>query len=746
MSSKFYNLFHNKCEIKSENVGPIVLKTAALVGVIKKKLVILTNGDMENIAVYYNNQKLEIKSLCDEYSKLDFGYKSLFVFNKRQRKLNTFYIKYNTKTLYKVDLKINLWSVILASVYNTKNGRTFFDKLYYFLKLFYQLLFGLKYLTDKKKFLLYYSRQRKLIGNVKRSRGFIETTNRLGYEKFLENESFDTSYEFTYKPLISILIPVYNVPVKYLKECINSVLNQTYQNFEICICDDASTNEDVIICLQEFEEFDERIKVVYNRENSHISSASNSALKLCSGEFVGLLDNDDLLSKHALSEVVKALNFNKELDFIYSDEDKIDLDGKRFNPNFKPDYSPDLLISCNYICHFSVLRTSLIRQVGGFEVGLEGVQDHDLFLKVVEKTSNIYHIPKILYHWRIIEGSTGLSIDNKEYIRKAGHKMITQTLKRRNLAGKITNQGLIASMYVVDYENSMEKVSIIIPTKDSFDVLKVCLESIYNKTTYSNFEIILVDNGTTCEKTLKLILEYENKDNFKTLKIDKEFNYSLLNNEAAKIASGDYLLLLNNDVEVITPNWIELMLGYARQSHVGCVGAKLYYPNDLIQHNGVVGGLYGIAGHTGLLEEKSRVSYNAYSHLPTNYLAVTAACLMVSKKIFFEVGLLDERNLTIGFNDVDFCIRVYNKGYYNLVNPKVELYHYESFSRGLDNNSEKKQRSVKEMQYMYENYKEYICNDPFYNQNFSLAKPYYLETDNRYTKWKQLMENSGYKF
>lgn len=548
------------------------------------------------------------------------------------------------------------------------------------------------------------------------------------YQSWLnKNEKYVYDEEFEYQPLISILIPTYNIGKEYLSQCLDSVLKQHYQNFEICIADDCSTNTETIMTLKEYEKKDSRIKVVYRNENGHISNATNSALDIANGEYVGLLDNDDLLSENALYEVVKALNTNRNIDMLYSDEDKLDLNGKRCTPNFKPDFSPDTLMSLNYICHFTVIKTSLIREVGGFEVGLEGAQDYDLFLKVTEKAQCIKHIPKVLYHWRMIPGSTSMDIDNKGYAMDKGRIALENALKRRNIKG-IVHKDDVSTYYQIEYLYDEEpKTSIIIPTKDHPDVTRACLESIFTKTDYKNYEVLLVDNNSEQKETFELFEEYKNKySNFKVIEAKIPFNYSKINNLAINQAKGDVIVLLNNDTEVISTNWLKTMVGYAIQPHIGAVGAKLLYPDTTVQHAGVLIGLGGVASHAYIGEKREEIGMYGKLRVPQNYSAVTAACLVVEKKKYLEVGGLEE-DLTVAYNDIDFNLKLLEAKYYNVVLPQVELFHFESKSRGLDTEGEKYKRFMKEEAYMYDKWNKYIENDPFYNENFT--KKYWFVLD-----------------
>ena len=552
------------------------------------------------------------------------------------------------------------------------------------------------------------------------------------YNKWLRlNNRVSTVEKLKYNPLISFVIPVYNVKRELLIECLDSILNQSYKNIEICLADDCSTNEETINTLKEYEKKYDNIKVVYREKNGHISAASNSALELVTGEYVAMMDNDDVIPSNAIYEMVKAINKDKTIDMIYTDEDKLDTKGDRCDPHFKSDYAPDTLLSVNYFCHFTLLRTSILREIGGWKVGYEGAQDWDLFLRFVEKAKNIYHLPEVLYHWRMLEGSTSMGLSNKKYAMDTAMKSIEDALERRKTPGIVHLHDKVP-YYWIEYTYEKEPmISIIIPTKDYASTLDKCLKSIYKKTTYKNYEIIVVDNNSVEKETFKLFDKYKKEhDNFRVIKADMEFNYSKINNLAVKEAKGEYILLLNNDTEVITDNWLQIMVGYAMQSHIGAVGAKLIYPDKTIQHGGVVMGMGGVAGHVFV---NSPMSYEGiYGRLcvPYNYSVVTAACLMIKKDKYNEVNGLTEE-LKVAYNDVDFSLKLVEKGYYNIMVPMVELYHYESKSRGLEDTEEKKKRFEKESDYMYEHWKKYIDNDPMYNKNLSRIAVFMLDKTNK---------------
>ena len=541
-------------------------------------------------------------------------------------------------------------------------------------------------------------------------------TNQKAYLKWIEDNKEDIKYKkFKYNPLMSFIVPVYNAPKKLLCECIDSLLNQSYDNFEICICDDHSTSIETIEALKEYEK-NKKINVIYRKENGMISKASNDAIKMAKGEFIVLVDNDDTIENDALYYFVEALNNNKKLDLIYSDEDKLDYNGKRMEPHFKPDWSPDTFMCLNYICHLTAIRRSIVNKIDGFRSEYDGSQDYDLLLMVVDVTDNIYHVPKILYHWRQTRTSTAGYLGNKSYAYLAGKRALEDTLKRRKIKGKVYDNSKV-STYLVEYEHNNPKVPIIIPMKDKSEITKVCLESLYNKMTYKNFEIIIVDNGSVEEETREMLNYYKsNYDNFRVIRIESEFNYSYLNNQAVKKAKGEYILFLNNDTEVKDSNFLDEMVGYAMQKHVGCVGIKLIYKDKKVQHAGVVLGYGGVAGHIFVPYDYSDVGLFGRLAMPYNYTAVTAACLLIKKSKFAEVNGFDE-NLKVALNDVDFCLKVLERGYYNVCLSNVEMYHYESRSRGYEVTKEKQERYKKEESYMINKWGKKLDDDKYFSKN-----------------------------
>lgn len=543
-------------------------------------------------------------------------------------------------------------------------------------------------------------------------------TTKLSKQKKLQKK-------FSYRPLISIITPVYNPDEKWLRSCIESVLKQSYDNWELCLADDCSTKSHVKKVLNEYSKKDKRIKVVYRSKNGHISRASNSALKIATGEYVALLDHDDDLSPQALYKIVEVLNKNKKTDFIYSDEDKIELNGRHVDPFFKPDWSPDMLMSLNYICHLSVIKKKLVDKIGGFRTGYEGSQDYDLILRITENTKNIYHIPEILYSWRKIPNSTASLYSVKSYANQSSIDALQDSLKRRNIKGYVKN-GLVEGTFRTKYKIiGKPLVSIIIPTKDKIKYLKRCVNSILKKTTYDNYEILIVDTGSIEKETKKYYGSLKKYTKIKYVNWEGIFNYSSVNNFAVSKAKGKYVLLLNNDTEVITPDWIESMLEHSQRSEIGAVGAKLLYPNNTIQHAGVIIGIGGVANHASLnLPDSSYQTFPVSNSkdMIRNFSAVTAACLLVSKAKYLSVGKLDEK-YRIAFNDIDFCLKLVEKGYLNIFTPFAKLYHHESVSVGKPQNGNRNiEEFHKEVHMMENKWKKYIENDPYYNPNLTMDK------------------------
>ncbi|ELD0483389.1 glycosyltransferase family 2 protein [Escherichia coli] len=524
-------------------------------------------------------------------------------------------------------------------------------------------------------------------------------------------------------PLFSIILATYNSDINYLKACIDSIQHQTYKNWQLCIADDASVNDEVYKQLENYSEFDHRIKITKRSQNGHISHASNTALSLATGEYIALIDHDDLISPFALQIMAHEIDTNPTAQFFYSDEDKIDEHGQRFSPHFKPDWNRDLFYSHNYITHFSVIKKSLVDKIGGFRTGVEGSQDYDLFLRAISnlKDYQIKHVPLILYHWRAISGSTALSSAEKNYTSDAGLKALSDFFNFTH-PEVLVSQHALNNCYRTQWPlpSLAPFVSLFIPTRDRVDLLERCVETILQKTTYSFFEIIIINNQSTCPQTLDYLKKIIQNDKVRVIDYEQPFNFSAINNFAAVHARGSVFGLINNDIEVLSSDWLEEMVRQVSRPDIGCVGAKLYYPDMRIQHAGVVLGIGGIAGHSHKYFRQHHHGYHSRLSLVQNYSAVTAAALLVRKSVFEEVGGM-ETELSVAFNDVDFCLKVREAGYRNLWTPFAELIHHESVSRGYEDNPEKQARFKQEVDYMVNKWGGLLTSDPCYNPNLSLT-------------------------
>lgn len=526
--------------------------------------------------------------------------------------------------------------------------------------------------------------------------------------------------EWQYTPSVSVILPTWNTPPELLRECIESVLAQGYPHWELCIADDASTRPETRSILTEYERRDSRIRVTWRPDNGHISAASNSALELARGEFIALLDHDDRLAPHALWTIVEALQKRPQAQLVYSDEDKINPEGQRCDPHLKPDWMPDLLRSQNYISHLGVYRRSLVLAAGGFRCGLEGSQDHDLVLRCVEHIENpldIVHVPHVLYHWRMAEGSTAQSHDAKNYASVAGQRAVQDHFDRCHPGVRVETVAPGIYRPIWPCPAKPPKVSLIIPTRDRHDLVRTCVESILQLTTYRDFEVLVVDNQSSCPITLAYLdkLAGDQAERVRVLRWDRPFNYSAINNFAADQASGEILGLVNNDIEVISPHWLDEMVSHAVRPDIGCVGAKLYYPDDTLQHGGVVLGVGGVANH--LMRGLPRQSPGYFGRLWTvwNPSAVTAATLLLRRDVWSSVGGLDADSLPVAFNDVDLCLKVGALGLRNLWTPHAELFHHESVSRGADTTPEKRARFLGEVETMRTRWGNLLDHDPAYH-------------------------------
>lgn len=522
-------------------------------------------------------------------------------------------------------------------------------------------------------------------------------------------------------PLISVVMPVYNAPLDFLALAIASVQAQRYPHWQLCIADDASTNPEVRQLLERAQQDDPRIEVDFRAENGHISAASNSALVLVKGDWVALMDHDDLLAEDALLYMAQAILQHPDAKVFYSDEDKVDEKGRRYEPHFKPDWNRDLFLSQNYLSHLGVYSAELLRRIGGFRQGVEGSQDQDLMLRCLLhiEDSQIVHVPRILYHWRALEGSTALASAEKSYTSEAGIRALQHYFEAAGMPDVQVSHATLANTYRVEYPipEPAPLVSMLIPTRDKLELLQPCVDSILQRSSYRNFEILILDNGSCQAETLAYFDAVCQRDQrVQVLRYDHPFNYSAINNFGAKHAKGEILALINNDIEVIHDDWLTAMVQHAIRPEIGCVGAKLYFDDDTIQHAGVVVGLGGVAGHSHKHFPRSHPGYFGRLVCVQNYLAVTAACLLVRKAVFEEVGGLNEHDLKVAFNDVDFCLKVHQAGYRNLWTPYAELYHYESKSRGLEDTPEKMARFQLEIDYIRQQWPDLIAHDPCYSK------------------------------
>lgn len=518
----------------------------------------------------------------------------------------------------------------------------------------------------------------------------------------------------------SIITPIYKPNLIHFQAMLDSVFNQSYCNWQLVLVDDNSNCLGVETLLKQAG-LDKRVRIVRRQINGHISAASNDGLAVSDGDFIVLLDHDDLLQKDALKAVALYLQLNPDANILYSDEDKINEQGGFEQAHYKPKWSPDLLYSHNYVCHLGVYRKALLNEIGGFRLGVEGSQDYDLLLRAVKqcKEQGIIHIPYVLYHWRIAQGSTALAGSEKSYTDDAGLKALTDYFANGDsFNGEVSvESGLLSNTYKVNWPIPKEQplVSIIIPTKNGLELVKQCIDSIYSHTDYGNFEILLVDNQSDEAESLNYFQRLAVENKIRLLAYDQPFNYSAINNYAVTQAKGNVIVLMNNDIEVLSSSWLTEMVSHCLREDIGCVGAKLYYPNETIQHGGVVLGIGGVAGHSHKYFPKEHPGYFKRLKITQNFSAVTAACLAVRKSVFEQVGGLNEKELTIAFNDVDFCLKVQQAGLRNLWSPYVEMIHHESVSRGGEDTPEKVARFNKEVAYMQQTWNDILANDPCYN-------------------------------
>lgn len=568
-------------------------------------------------------------------------------------------------------------------------------------------------------------------------------SNQEQYEIWRNKNKYDLekqkNTEFSYSPKISIVVPMYKTNMKFFEELINSLKNQTYSKWELCLADGSPEKN------KEFEKIIEnnnKIKYKFLGKNEGISENTNEAIKMATGEYIGFLDHDDTLSENALYEIVNCLNKDKSVDFIYTDEDKLDQNYMYFDPYFKPDFSPETLECNNYITHFVVVKKDLIDKIGMLDSKYNGAQDFDFVLRATEKSKKIVHIPKVLYHWRVHRESTAFLPDTKPYAFEAGKRAVEAHLNRIGKKANVEESQDVPGAYKINYEIvGNPNVTIIIPNKDNIKLLKRCINSILKLTTYKNYEIFIIENNSIKNTTFKYYKKIAKNTKIKILNYNKntimdlngerkleldnnensklEFNYSSLINFGVKNSKSDFILQLNNDTLLLTPNWLEIFIGYAQNKEIGAVGARLYYPDKTIQHAGIILGINGIAGNALVNLPYGKHAYFGIEAITRNVSAVTGACLFCRRNLYEEVGFMDNKKFKVAFNDVDFCLKLLERGYRNIYNPYIELIHYESKTRGYEDSPEKIKRFEKETENFRKRWSKLLQNDPYYNPNLS---------------------------
>lgn len=594
----------------------------------------------------------------------------------------------------------------------------------------------IKKILKSNKYTCLFYKQIKYIKNNGAKNTVKKVKNISKYDKYIKEhiltdkeKEMQINTKFSLEIKFSIVVPLYNTPEKFLREMIDSCINQTYSNWELCLADGSDEKHSYVKeIVLEYAAKDERIKYKKLKENKGISENTNECIKMSSGDYIALFDHDDILEPSVLYEYMKAI-CEKNADFIYCDEDKFEDDiMKAYDPYFKPDFAIDNLRTNNYICHFTVFKKGLLDEVGLFRSEFDGSQDHDMILRLVEKAQCIVHIPKVLYHWRVSSNSVASDPYAKPYTIEAGIKAVSEHLKRCNLKAVVKSSPIHPNIYRIQYDIiGTPLISILIPNKDHIEDLSRCINSILEKSTYKNYEIIIIENNSTEKETFDYYEKIQKYENIKVIKYESngKFNYSAINNFGVKFAKGEHLLFLNNDIEVISENWIEEMLMYSQRNDVGAVGAKLYYPNNTIQHSGVIIGIGGVAGHSHKYYQRSSKGYFCKCAMVQNYSAVTAACLMMRAEIFKNIDGFDE-SFEVAFNDVDLCMRIRKADYLIVCTPYAELYHYESISRGLEDTSEKQARFRGEVERFQTRWKKELEEgDPYYNLNLTLEREDY---------------------
>jgi GT2 family glycosyltransferase len=609
-----------------------------------------------------------------------------------------------------------------SQLHENKNFRDVIKKILKENKYIYLLCKGLKFL--KKNGIKYtWQKIKQKLRNRNAYNEYVKVNSLTEIQREVEiNTKFEKNIKF------SIVVPLYNTPEKFLREMINSCIEQTYSNWELCLADGSDREHEYVKnIVMDYSKSDSRIKYKKLVENLGISENTNECIKMASGEYIGLFDHDDLLHPSVLYEYMKVI-CEKDADFIYCDELTFEESlEKVITLHFKPDYAIDNLRANNYICHFSVFKSDLLKKVGMFRKEFDGSQDHDMILRLTDAAKNIVHIPRILYYWRSHPNSVASDINSKSYAIDAGKNAVIDHLKRHSLNATVESSKAFPTIYKLTYEiKEKPLISIIIPNKDCVDILSKCIESIISKSTYENIEILVIENNSEEQRTFDYYKTLVKHKNIKVInyKSRESFNYSAINNFAVKHANGEQLLFLNNDIEIISPNWLEEMLMYSQRNDVGAVGAKLYYPDDTIQHAGVILklGAHCCAGHCHYRCIRENFGYMGRLYYAQNFSAVTAACLMIRKKIFDQVGGFGEE-FAVAFNDIDLCMKIRKTGYLIVWTPYAEAYHYESITRGLEDTEAKQERFNNEVIRFKDKWRvELEQGDPYYNKNLSLDR------------------------
>ncbi len=528
------------------------------------------------------------------------------------------------------------------------------------------------------------------------------------------------------QPLISVILPVYNPKPEELSAAVASVRGQLYPNWELCLTDDCSPDPAVYESLEKVAAGDQRIRVCRRDRNGGIAACSNTALALARGAWIALLDQDDLLTEHALALVAGAIEQYPEGRLFYSDEDKIDQRGERTEPYFKSDWNPQLFLVQNFISHLGVYARDLVEEIGGFREGFEGSQDYDLALRFIEKLQpeQIVHLPRILYHWRKTPGSLAMTSAAKMHAHDSARRALTEHLGRTGIRGQVVPcpENPAAHRIIYDLPERLPSVSIVIPTRDQPNLLRRCVETLFERTHYAPFDIVIVDNGSVDETTLNLFQELRQNPRLTIVSSTAPFNFSALINFGVAQSGGELVVLMNDDMEAQDSDWLKEMVAHVSQPSVGAVGARLWFPDGTLQHGGVILGFGGVAGHAHYRYPATDAGYFSRAFLQQNFSAVTAACMIIRREAFEQVNGMDEVNLPVAFNDIDFCLRLREHGWQVRWTPSANLLHHESASRGRKETDERDPQSRSEVEFMLRRWNEILLRDPFYNVNLSLRR------------------------